>query len=234
MAVNQRFERTGGQLPRRYRTSGAAGRSSATRSATSIAARIVIVEYLMDQYYYDIAFSYAGDDRQFAFALSQRLDAAGFSVFFDQFELARLWGNDLADEFAKIYGERSRFCLMIISCNYVAKVWPKYEARFAISRMLQDRPDYVLPVRLDDSQVPGLPFTTGYLDARVQSLEDIYALLLRKLGKPRGPLPHAIDARSSLAWTRKLQLAQCSQRLSAALISFNIWGRSSKALNCRT
>ena len=57
---------------------------------------------------------------------------------------------------------------MFISAGYVSKAWPKHERRSALSRMIQEQREYILPVRFDDSDVPGLPADTIYLSARAK------------------------------------------------------------------
>lgn len=39
---------------------------------------------------YDLAISFAGEDRALARGLAERLDAAGYSIFFDEFHHAEL------------------------------------------------------------------------------------------------------------------------------------------------
>jgi len=42
---------------------------------------------------------------------------------------------------------------MIISEYYVKKPWTKFERQAAVSRMLREKSAYVLPIRLDDTEV---------------------------------------------------------------------------------
>lgn len=54
---------------------------------------------------------------------------------------------------------------MFISKEYVEKVWPRFEARTIRSRAAQEHGEYVLPVRFDDTPVPGLSDDLFYLPA---------------------------------------------------------------------
>ena len=54
---------------------------------------------------------------------------------------------------------------MFISQAYVEKAWTRHERRLALSRMIREPGEYILPVRFDDTSVPGLP-TDVYLRAR--------------------------------------------------------------------
>jgi len=70
---------------------------------------------------YDIAISFAGEDREIAEAIARYLHRSGVQVFYDQFQKSNLWGKDLIEYLADIYGKKSRYCLMIISKHYPIK-----------------------------------------------------------------------------------------------------------------
>jgi hypothetical protein len=46
---------------------------------------------------------------------------------------------------------------------------------------LKERSAYILPIRLDDADIPGLRPTIGYLDARKMSGEQIAAMIRKKV-----------------------------------------------------
>ncbi|WP_344033836.1 hypothetical protein [Saccharothrix xinjiangensis] len=64
----------------------------------------------------------------------------------------------------------SRYCVVFTSADY------------ALDRVLRSREDYVLPVRFDDTDLPGLRASIGYLDARRSSPADVVGHLMTKLG----------------------------------------------------
>ncbi len=43
---------------------------------------------------YDVALSFAGEDRKLAEALAKALQKNGIKVFYDEFEKSKLWGKD--------------------------------------------------------------------------------------------------------------------------------------------
>jgi hypothetical protein len=51
----------------------------------------------MSEIRYDVALSFAGEDRAKAEELAQLLREGGVRVFYDKFEQARLWGSDLSE-----------------------------------------------------------------------------------------------------------------------------------------
>jgi len=115
---------------------------------------------------YEIAISFAGENRQFVGQVAVELDRKRVKVFYDEFERVRLLGKDLVAYFAEVYGKQARFCAMFISEHYVRKAWTQLERQHAQSRALAEKEEYILPLRLDDSEVPGLPATIGYIDIR--------------------------------------------------------------------
>lgn len=137
-------------------------------------------------YRYEVALSFAGENRLFADAVAKGLRKAGVNVFYDDFYAEELWGEDLAVKLREVYHSSSQFCIMIISKHYVDKMWPSHERQQAIERMIRERGKaYVLPVRLDgfDGEVPGLSGTISYLAVRSSDHQKIVDAFLRKIGR---------------------------------------------------
>ncbi len=133
---------------------------------------------------YDIAISFAGEQRSLAESFARSLDASGYSVFYDQFEQAELWGRDLSITLGDVYANQARHCLVIVSKEYIEKAWTNLERQNAISRFMKDRSDYILCLRIDDVALPGLPDVVGYITLSDVGYAEAYKLLLRKLGRP--------------------------------------------------
>jgi hypothetical protein len=128
--------------------------------------------------------SFAGENRSVVEIVAQELKAAGVRVFYDAFEQVSLLGKDLAAHLADGYRKQARYCAMFISAHYVRKAWPQLERQHAQARALAEKREYILPVRLDDVEVPGLSPTIGYLDARNMNPKAIAAILLKKIRSP--------------------------------------------------
>lgn len=133
---------------------------------------------------YDVALSFAGEDRKMVREFADRLTTLGYSVFFDEFEKAALWGADLSAELKRVYRDAARFCVIFISKYYVKKPWTNHERQAAISGAFKKRTAYILPIRLDKTDLPGLPDTIGYLDIKQTSISEVCSLLAQKLGAP--------------------------------------------------
>jgi hypothetical protein len=76
---------------------------------------------------YDIALSFAGENRAYIEEVATGLKTAGIKVFYDAFESAELWGKNLVDHLAEIYANRARYVVMLISKEYVEKAWTTHE-----------------------------------------------------------------------------------------------------------
>ena len=132
---------------------------------------------------YDVALSFAGEDRDLALALAARLHAAGHRVFFDRFE--EMWGEDLAAKLHDVYGTQARYCVVLVSRHYLEKPWTNHERRILLARTLRDASPFLLPIRVDGSELPGLPAVIAYKDLRVDSLDEIFESLEMVLAKDR-------------------------------------------------
>jgi TIR domain len=131
---------------------------------------------------YDVALSYAGEDRGQARELAKLIQTAGYLVFYDEFEV--LWGEDLSVKLHEVYEKQSRYCVLFVSKHYLNKPWTNVERKAVLARAMQQETRYLLPIRLDDSELPGLPGVTGYMDLRQNSLQKIFESLKRILGPP--------------------------------------------------
>ena len=130
---------------------------------------------------YDVALSFAGEDREHAKALRDLLIDGGYEPFYDEDELANLWGKNLYDYLSSIYKDQAHYCVMFLSKHYEQKLWTTHERQMAQAKAFKENREYILPVRLDDTEIPGIPPTVGYLDLRSSSIEEIYEALDKKL-----------------------------------------------------
>lgn len=136
---------------------------------------------------YDIAFSFASEDEFIAHALIYELQVLfGLSIFYYKNEQATLLGSNLMERLLDIYSDEARYFVPLISSNYVKKGFTRQEFRAALDK-LQNEPDrvYILPIRLDDTKVPGLPKTTAYLEIRgLEDVQRVARILFEKVTDP--------------------------------------------------
>lgn len=153
------------------------------RSATPVAAsRRPERSPAPGRYRYQVALSFAGEDRPVASEVARMLASQGISVFYDEYEEATLWGRDLYTHLADVYSQQAQYCLVFISRHYAGKLWTRHELQQAQARAFKEYQEYLLPIRLDDTRLPGLPETIVYVDLRQRPLAMLVKLVLQKLG----------------------------------------------------
>jgi TIR domain len=129
---------------------------------------------------FDVALSFAGEDRNYVDNIAAQLRERGLRVFYDKYEQATLWGKDLYEHLDKVYQQEARYCVLFASEHYARKVWTTHERRSAQARALNNKEEYILPVRFDDTEIPGLRPTIGYVDTRSTTPDEIIDLILQK------------------------------------------------------
>lgn len=77
---------------------------------------------------YDVALSFAGEDRPFARSLNDYLEDADLSVFFDETEAGRILGEDLEAFFGPIYESEADYVVAILGPKYGLKRWTRFES----------------------------------------------------------------------------------------------------------
>ncbi|MEX2515939.1 MAG: TIR domain-containing protein [Gammaproteobacteria bacterium] len=140
------------------------------------------IQVLQPTYDYDVTLSFAGDDRQYVERVAAALNELGVRVFYDRYEEVDMWGKNLYEHLDEVYRQRARFCVIFISTHYANKLWTNHERRSAQARAFEEKAEYILPVRFDNTEVPGMLPTTGYVDGNNRSPEDLALLLARKTG----------------------------------------------------
>lgn len=134
------------------------------------------------QFDYDVCLSFAGEDRDYVGETADALRNRGIRVFYDEYEEAELWGKDLYAHLHEVYSSFARYCVIFISKHYAKKLWTNHERRAAQERAFKESSEYILPARFDDTPVPGLPDTVGYISLKERTPEELAALIAEKLG----------------------------------------------------
>jgi len=138
---------------------------------------------------FDIALSFAGEDRKYVDQVASLLKQKGISVFYDLFEEANLWGKNLYDYLSDIYQNQARYTIMFISDAYNKKLWTNHERQAMQARAFQESEEYILPVKFDDTKIPGILPTTGYLDLKTRTPEQLVEVIEKKLIYSGGTIP---------------------------------------------
>jgi len=135
-------------------------------------------------YEFDIALSFAGEDRYFVKLVANELKSNGLTVFYDEYEEIDLWGKNLHDHLTKIYSKDALFCVMFISEYYAKKVWTNLERQSAQSRAIRQKKEYILPARFDDTELPGMD-DISYINLNKFTPVKFAELIISKLKKEK-------------------------------------------------
>jgi hypothetical protein len=131
---------------------------------------------------YQVALSFAGEDREYVERVAEELKRKKISVFYDRYEEANLWGKNLYDHLQDVYANQAAFTVIFISRHYAQKLWTNHERQSAQARAFNERKEYILPARFDDAKIPGILETIGYIDLRSKSPQQVADLIGVKLG----------------------------------------------------
>jgi hypothetical protein len=138
---------------------------------------------------FQVALSFASEQRWYVLRVASALAALGIVYFYDEEQRVALWGKNQVEELQHIYSDASSAVVMFISSEYAEKSWPIHERRASISRAIHERREYVLPVRFDDTPLPGLDPDISYLKAEDFTPEQLAGAIANKLVALGGAVP---------------------------------------------
>jgi TIR domain/Tetratricopeptide repeat len=195
---------------------------------------------------YQIALSFAGEQRPLVAAVADRLAATlgREQVFYDEYHEAELARLNLDTYLQAIYHDRSRLIVLFFGADYEQKEWCGLEWR-AIRDLIKRKSGNIMPVRVDSGEVSGLFGIDGYLDARKRSPEEIAARILERLNRLEPPSPIAAPApvsrlpltlyRNQRASSKEVQaLGEAAALLSPYAFSIPLIGREPVLAELRT
>ena len=146
---------------------------------------------------WDLAISYASEDLAVAEGIWAQLRDE-FGVFFAPKQSAYLWGEDLNQVLPHVYGQESRYVLVLSSADYVRKHWTTVEFR-ATLRRLGGR-----LLLVDLGKIPkGMPKDIVYRASTPDMLVSLVPVLREKLS---GPDPFGASLRRSRRRTRVVRV----------------------------
>ena len=168
-----------------------------------------------------VAFSFAGEQRErvrsIAEAVEQRLGTG--TVFFDEWFEHYIAGTDSDTRLQEIYGRKSELVIVCVSANYGSKPWTlaEHEAIRALNMQLRTSEDQrdafrILPLRVGEGDVKGIPFNTICPDIRQRPVDQTEELIINRLRLLR---PEISGRRNSISFQteRFVYLAECTPDL---------------------
>jgi len=136
---------------------------------------------------YMVAFSYPGEHRLFVTRVVIAIRRLGFQrdhIFYDQFREGDVIGIDADTYLLDVYTKQSELTVVFLTAEYNAKEWTGLEWRGIRDLIKTKRGHAVLPVRLDETPIPGLLSTDIYIPPG-RDPEDIALTIFDKLQSNR-------------------------------------------------
>lgn len=135
-----------------------------------------------NEFLYDVALSFSGEDRRYVEEVAIKLKEKGIRVFYDKFEVSNLWGKDLYQYLNKMYKDNAKYCVLFISKFYKTKLWTNHELHSAQNRAFHENEEYILPILIEEGvDLEGFNDTVGFIKASDYSIEDIVDFIIDKL-----------------------------------------------------
>lgn len=139
---------------------------------------------LINERKYDYALSFAGNERQYAEKIFNRLTTLEISVFYDKNEQSNILSENVEEYLYPIYNSEAIYVVPLLSKNYPNRVWTKFESKAFKDRFGQHA---VIPIWFKDTDTMfdesknygGLTFNPdGDVD---QQIDDIVNSLAKKI-----------------------------------------------------
>jgi hypothetical protein len=155
---------------------------------------------------YLVAFSLAGEQRELVRAIAEavRRELGEGSVFFDEWFEYLIAGQDADVKLQEIYGHDCALAVVCVSERYGDKPWTLAEheairARYMKARTSSDPREAlgILPIRVGDGNVKGIPFNAIVPDVRTRSANDTAKMIILRL---REIIPDRPSADAGSIW----------------------------------
>ena len=132
---------------------------------------------------FKVAVSFPGERRSFVSAVVEKLrpELPEDSIFYDFDYQAQLSRPNLDVFLQKIYRDRSDLVVIFLCEAYAEKQWCGLEWRAIRDLIKFKRDDQIMFVRFDDAQVEGVFSLDGYIDARINSPEQVADFIIQRV-----------------------------------------------------
>jgi hypothetical protein len=131
---------------------------------------------------FDVALSFAGEDRIYVAEVAETLRKMNIRVFYDKYEAVSLWGKNLYEHLQEIYYSKSRYVVMFLSDHYAKKLWTSHERQSAQAKAFESHQEYILPARFDNTEIAGILPTIAYIDLKDYTPQEFANLIKEKIG----------------------------------------------------
>lgn len=105
-------------------------------------------------YVFDVAISFAGENRKLADLITTYLKILDYEVFYDELYEANYIGSSWSKEFERIFTTDSKYVICLLDCFHKQKIWPTFERECFSEKLPLNQ---LIPIFLDDSKFVGIP-----------------------------------------------------------------------------
>lgn len=103
---------------------------------------------------FEIAISFAGENRQLAKYIAELLESIDVSVFLDEHYEANYLGKAWSKEFERIFVDDSKYVICLLDIHHRDKIWPTFERDCFKKRVSEGD---IIPIFLDETLFVGIP-----------------------------------------------------------------------------
>lgn len=138
-----------------------------------------------------VAFSFAGEQREFVRAVAQTVEneLGSSTVFLDEWYEFYLAGASADLKLQSIYLERVVLVVVCVSKPYGDKPWSQVEHEAIRARLMRSRGptsdkrerDAIFPIRVGDGEIEGIPFNSIVPDKRSRTVNQAAAIIIQRL-----------------------------------------------------
>ena len=108
----------------------------------------------IDEKEFEVAISFAGENRVLAKYIAEQFEAIDVTVFYDELYESNYLGKAWSKEFERIFLTDSRYVVCLLDNHHREKIWPTFERDCFKKRVPNGE---VIPVYLDDTIFVGIP-----------------------------------------------------------------------------
>ena len=102
-------------------------------------------------------------------------------VFYDAYYEAELARPNLDTYLAEIYHNQAELVVVFLCAEYEQKEWCGLEWRAVRDLLKQKKTAEIMPLRLDDTHIPGLFSIDGYIDVKGREPAEVADLIVQRL-----------------------------------------------------
>ncbi|MDR3566026.1 MAG: TIR domain-containing protein [Negativicutes bacterium] len=154
----------------------------------------------MKKYEFDVVLTFAGEDSAYVESVAKFLADADINFLYNSDFQIELWGKNLYSYLQDVYENKAEFCVIFISQYYKQKWLTRPECKNMLEWLLREDNERVLPVRFDNTAIPGIKNRIKYIHLNTISPQNLAQTIIKKV-KERNHLKGPARQITSSAFT---------------------------------